>query len=155
MNNKIIIDHPNLSDIPKIQELLKTEVNNGVILYRSDDEVAMNIRSYLVARDGEKIIGCVALHLYSVQLAEFRSMMVDANYRMQGIGALLIKNGLEEAKKLGLKKILVLTYKSRFFAKFGFQEIPKIEIPDSKIWADCIKCSQFPVCEEVALIKNL
>ncbi len=153
--NNILIEKPLLSEVPKIQQLLKSEIANGVLLYRSDDEVAMNIRSYFVAKDGNKIIGCVALHIYSMELAEFRSMMVDQAYRKHGIGSMLIKHGLEDAKKLGLKKILVLTYKSRFFAKFGFQEIPKVEIPDNKIWADCIKCSQFPVCEEVALIKDL
>ena len=156
--NNIKIVGANLSDVPKIQKLLKNEIEKGVILYRSDDEIAMNIRSYLIAKDEnncDEIIGCVALHIYSMGLAEFRSMMVNQKYRMQGVGSLLIAKGIEDAKNLGLKEILVLTYKSYFFSKFGFREIPKIEIPDNKIWADCIKCSQFPVCEEVALIKKI
>ena len=34
-----------LSDIQKMQELVKPEVDSGVILVRSDDEIATNIRS--------------------------------------------------------------------------------------------------------------
>jgi amino-acid N-acetyltransferase len=48
-----------------------------------------------------------------------------------------------------------LTYQQRFFERLGFEEIPKESIPEHKIWADCIKCKHFPVCNEVSLIKTL
>ena len=35
-----------LSDIPAMQALVVTEVQNGIILNRTEDEVATNIRSY-------------------------------------------------------------------------------------------------------------
>ena len=34
-------------------------------------------------------------------------------------------------------------------------EIQKELLPEHKIWADCIKCKHFPICNEVSLIKNL
>ncbi|HHD83733.1 MAG TPA: GNAT family N-acetyltransferase, partial [Campylobacteraceae bacterium] len=34
-------------------------------------------------------------------------------------------------------------------------EIPKEALPEQKIWADCVKCKHFPICDEVALIYNL
>ncbi|PHQ55600.1 MAG: GNAT family N-acetyltransferase, partial [Sulfurimonas sp.] len=34
-------------------------------------------------------------------------------------------------------------------------EIPKESLPEHKIWADCIKCKHFPICNEVSLIKTL
>ncbi len=151
----IQIGSATLRDIPEIQSLLKVEVDSGNILFRSNDEVATNIRSYLIAKDGKRIIGCVALHIYSVELAEFRSMMVQEDYRDRGIGKRLIKDGIERAKHLGLNTILVLTYKREFFHKLGFREISKIDIPNSKIWADCIKCNHFPVCEEIAMVTDI
>jgi len=62
---------------------------------------------------------------------------------------------LDEAKDLGLQKVLVLTYRQSFFERLGFIEIPKESLPEHKIWADCIKCKHFPVCNEVSLIKNI
>ena len=35
------------------------------------------------------------------------------------------------------------------------KEINKEVIPEHKIWADCIKCIHFPVCNEVALVYKL
>ena len=153
MNLKVTT--PNLQDIPQIQDLLKDEVESGNILYRDDDIVATNIRSYLIVKYNNQIIGLVALHIYSNTLAEFRSMIVAEKFRKSGIGKLLIQTGCQKAKVLGLKELLVLTYKADFFQKLGFIEILKTEIPNSKIWADCINCKSFPVCDEVALIKYI
>ena len=41
-----------LSDIPAMQTMVVSEVKDGVILNRSEDEVATNIRSYVLAKRG-------------------------------------------------------------------------------------------------------
>ncbi|HHD75556.1 MAG TPA: GNAT family N-acetyltransferase, partial [Campylobacterales bacterium] len=46
-----------LHDIPAMQEMVTSEVKDGIILERNEDEVATNIRSYVLAKDGEKIVG--------------------------------------------------------------------------------------------------
>lgn len=146
---------PTLRDIPAMQQLVAPEVESGVILSRSNDEIATNIRSYFLALDGEKVVGFVALHIHSPNLAELRSMIIDPDYRGQNIGSTLVMNACEEGQRLGLKEVLALTYQQRFFERLGFIEIPKETIPEHKIWADCIKCKHFPVCNEVSLIKTL
>lgn len=146
---------PTLHDIPAMQQLVEPEIESGVILPRSNDEIATNIRSYFLALDGEKLVGFVALHIHSPLLAELRSMIIDTAYRGQNIGTRLVENACEEGRKLGLKEVLALTYQQRFFERLGFIEIPKESIPEHKIWADCIKCKHFPVCNEVSLIKTL
>lgn len=144
-----------LSNIKSMQELVRQDVESGVILARSDDEIATNIRSYTLAFDSEKLIGFCALHVHSSSLAEIRSLIVKDGYRAQHIGSTLVNRSLSEAIFLGLKQVLVLTYKQSFFENLGFFEIPKESLPDHKIWADCIKCKHFPVCNEIALIKNI
>lgn len=142
-----------LSDIPQMQELVVGEVKNGVILNRSEDEVATNIRSYVLAKDGEKIVGYTALHVHSKRLAEIRSLIVHDAYRGLKIGQKMVQFTLDEAKDLGVEEdVLVLTYTPLFFEKMGFKEMNKELIPEHKIWADCIKCIHFPVCNEVALV---
>jgi amino-acid N-acetyltransferase len=142
-----------LGDIPAMQTLVAEKVKDGTILNRSEDEVATNIRSYVLAKDGEKVVGYTALHIHSPRLAEIRSLIVDEAYRGQHIGKRMVEFTLEEAKALGVgEDVLVLTYLPEFFEKLGFSEINKEVIPEHKIWADCIKCIHFPVCNEVALV---
>ncbi|MEA3371329.1 MAG: N-acetyltransferase [Campylobacterota bacterium] len=144
-----------LADIPKMQTLVQPEVDSGVILVRSDDEIATNIRSYMLAfLDGE-LVGFSALHIHTSYLAEIRSLIVKEGVRGKKIGENLVLNALDEAKSLGLQRVLSLTYQKIFFERLGFVEIPKESLPEHKIWADCIKCKHFPICNEVSLIKNL
>lgn len=142
-----------LNDIPQMQTMVLEEVKDGVILNRTDDEVATNIRSYVLAKKGNEIVGYTALHIHSQRLAEIRSLIVHAEYRGEKIGQSMVEFALNEARTLGVEEdVLVLTYLPAFFEKLGFSEISKELIPEHKIWADCIKCIHFPICNEVALV---
>ena len=144
-----------LSDIAVMQALVAPEIESGIILQRSDDEVATNIRSYTLALHEGEIIGFCALHIHAASLAEIRSLIIKENFRGKKIGENLVNKCLEEARTLGIGRVLSLTYRKSFFERLGFVEIPKESLPEHKIWADCIKCKHFPVCNEVSLIKTL
>lgn len=153
--SKIIFRKATLKDIVQMQALVMPEVESGVILMRNDDELATNIRSYTLAVQDAKVVAFNALHIHTPKLAEIRSLIVSEELRGQGIGKKMIELANDEANTLGLKEILVLTYQQNFFETLGFVEISKESIPEHKIWADCIKCKHFPVCNEVSLIKYL
>lgn len=144
-----------LSDIANMQKLVLPEIESGIILNRSNDEVATNIRSYTLCFDGDVLLGFCALHIHTEYLAEIRSLIVKEGFRGQKIGENLVNTCVEEARNLGLQKVLCLTYRQSFFERLGFVEIPKESLPEHKIWADCIKCKHFPICNEVSLIKTL
>lgn len=145
-----------LADVQEMMSLVKDEVQSGTILPRSEDEVATHIRSYIIAESHGKIVGYTALHIHSLRLAELRSLIVKDRERGRGIGAALVEAALEEAARLRVgEEVLVLTYLPDFFAKLGFVEIAKESIPEHKIWADCIKCIHFPVCNETAMVYRL
>jgi amino-acid N-acetyltransferase len=146
---------PILDDVPLIQELLKPFVEEGIILKRDDDEIASNIRSYVAIKENNKIVAIGALHIYSPILAEIRSLAVDKNYQKKGLGKKIVNALEQEAKNLGVKQILTLTYQKNFFEKLGFIEIPKEKVPSHKVWSDCIKCPHFPNCNEISLIKSI
>ncbi len=152
---KISYEKARLSNIHEMRELILPEIENGIILDRSEDEIATNIRSYILAyKDGE-LVGFTALHIHTTYLAEVRSLIVKDGIRGKKIGENLVKQALQEAQSLGIQKVLSLTYEQAFFERLGFIEIPKESLPEHKIWADCIKCKHFPICNEVSLIKNL
>ena len=152
---KIKYKKAKLFNICEMRALILPEVESGVILERSEDEIATNIRSYILAYKEDILVGFAALHIHTNDLAEVRSLIVKDGLRGQKIGENLVKSALEEAVYLGIKRVLSLTYKQAFFERLGFIEIPKESLPEHKIWADCIKCKHFPVCNEVSLIKTL
>ena len=155
MTMKIDYIKAKLSDIKNMRELIAPEVESGIILDRSEDEIATNIRSYTLAYLDSKLVGFCALHIHTAYLGEIRSLIVAEKLRGQKIGENLVCKSIDEARSLGMQRVLSLTYKQSFFERLGFVEIPKESLPEHKIWADCIKCKHFPVCNEVSLIINL
>lgn len=145
---------PNVTHIGDMQKLVKEEVEKGVILLRTEDEMANTIRSYTVVEVDGKMAGFTALHIHSARLSEVRSLIVSKEYRNMKLGK-LVEACIEEGKRLGLQQILSLTYKKEFFESLGFREIEKERIPEHKIWADCIRCKHFPVCDEIAMVYDL
>lgn len=86
-----------LSDIARMQNLVADEVARGIILARSDDEVATNIRSYLLAlSDENELLGYCALHVQNAKLAEIRSLIVNKNARRMGVGRALVNEHLKK-----------------------------------------------------------
>jgi len=144
-----------LSNISDMRELVFPEIESGVILDRNEDEIATNIRSYILAYKDDELVGFNALHVHTQDLAEIRSLIVKENFRGHKIGENLVNKAVEEALTLGIRRVLSLTYRQAFFEGLGFVEIPKESLPEHKIWADCIKCKHFPICNEVSLIKSL
>ena len=145
-----------LIDIPYMQKMVAQEVKDGVILERNEDEVATNIRSYVLAKIDAELVGYAALHIHSERLAEIRSLIVSDKYRGENIGKKIVEFTLKEARTLGVgEEVLVLTYLPEFFKKMNFIEIAKESIPEHKIWTDCIKCIHFPICNEVSLVYKL
>jgi len=151
----ILYTKAKLSDIVVMQNLVENEVKKGTILFRSSDEMATNIRSYVIAKKEETIVGFGALHFHAYDLGEIRSLVVSEQCRGKGVGKGMVQAMLEDGRDLNVKKIFTLTYEQGFFESIGFKEIPKESLPDHKIWADCIKCKHFPVCDEIALIKTI
>lgn len=144
-----------LCDISAMQNLVRPEIERGLILPRTDDEIATSIRSYTLAFFNGELAGYSALHIYSKDIAEVRSLVVGEKFQGQKIGSAIVEKLKDEAKFYGLKQIFALTYRKSFFERLGFVEIPKTELPTQKIWADCIKCKHFPVCNEIAVIFTL
>ena len=146
---------PTVLDIPKMQELVCTEVEKGIILLRTADEMATTIRSYTVVEVDGKMAGFTATHIHSPRLAEVRSLVVGKDFRGLKLGKQLVESCIKEAKEYGIEQLLSLTYEQGFFESCGFRVISKEEIPEHKIWADCIRCKHFPICDEIAMVIDL
>ena len=143
-----------MSDATTMHQMIGRFADKGDMLPRALSEIYEDIRDYFVVRKGDQVIGCVALHVTWVDLAEIRSLAVDEKEQNQRIGSLLVQACLEEAKELGIPRVFCLARKPAFFEKHGFKLIDKMELPQ-KVWAECYRCPKFPNCDEVALIRHL
>jgi len=143
-----------IQDVSAIQQLVNRFADRGEMLPRSLSELYENLRDYLVAEDNGEIIACCAVHVTWDDLAEIKSLAVRETHRRAGLGRQLVQACLEEAKTLGVPRLFVLTYIPAFFARFGFRQVEKAELPQ-KVWSECIRCPKFPDCGEVGMIMDL
>lgn len=143
-----------ISDANAIHKIVNMFAKKDDMLPLALNEIYEHIRDFTVSVEGRKVVAVCALHLAWGDLGEIRSIAVLKRYQRRGIGEALIKNCLQEAELLGIKKVFALTYNPGYFKKFGFQEIDKNDLPH-KVWGDCLKCPKFPDCDEVAVLKQL
>lgn len=141
-----------LSDLPELLRIINAYAAKGIMLPRTEFEMAENIRDFTVAFSGGQLAGCGALHLYTRQIAEVRSLAVPPELQGCGAGRKIVQALELEARNFGLAGVFAFTYLPRFFEKLGFREIDRGELP-LKAWKDCLRCPKFSCCDEIAVIK--
>ncbi|HEX7962145.1 MAG TPA: N-acetyltransferase [Terriglobales bacterium] len=140
-----------LPDLQAIHELISSYVPDGTLLPRSEKEICENICDFTVVEDDGEIIACGALHFYGIHLTEVRSIAVSPKAQGKGAGRVLIQALLKEANMHSVQAICLFTRVPGFFAKLGFREVNKDDLPD-KALKDCHKCPKLHCCDEVAML---
>ena len=155
--SEITIRRAAAKDVKTIHRLLSLYGGQGLLLARPLSELYDHLRDFFVlVKPGidEGVVGACALGICWEDMAEIRSLAVVKGYQGQKLGSRLVLACLEEARALGIRKVFVLTYVEGFFAKMGFKVVEKSTLPH-KIWADCLRCSKYPDCDETAMILDL
>ena len=140
--------------MPAIHQLISFYAAKHVLLPRSLTDLYENVWEFTVAEEDGKLLGCGALKIYNQEIAEIRSLSVDAALRSNGIGRTLTESLLDEAERFGLKSVFALTVAPEFFAKLGFREVPRERFP-TKVWRDCLRCEIYSACNEIAVSLEL
>jgi len=153
-NKDIEIRKASMQDIPALLELINGYAAKGIMLPRTEFELSENMRDFMVAYDGHTLAGCGAMHFYSPQMGEVRSLAVAESHRKHGIGRLMVDALVYEAKLYGLDAVFAFTYVEEFFGKAGFHVVERGELP-LKAWKDCLRCPKFQACDEIAVIRVL
>ena len=148
------IEKAKIGDVTQIQRLVNNFAGKGEMLARPLSEIYENLRDYFVVRRGQKVVGCVALHISWSDLAEVKALAVEEKTQKKGFGAQLVAACIKEAKELDLPIVFCLTYKPDFFEKQGFIRVDKMKLP-KKVWTECFHCPKFPDCDEVAMFYTI
>ena len=151
----MLIRPAKVSDVREIQRLVNSYAEEEKMLPRSLSETYDHVRDFFVAEgDGGAFAGCGALTVAWEDLAEIRSVAVARDATGGGLGTAIIRACLEEAERLEIARVFVLTYIPEYFGRFGFHVVGREELPH-KIWAECIKCPKFPECGEIPMVADL
>jgi len=142
-----------LPDAEQIHSLICAYSGDGTLLPRTLAEICENVRDFVVLERDRRIIGCGALHLYGLHLAEIRSITVDPKQQAKGGGRRLVKALLAQAEKHKVTCVCLFTRIPEFFARMGFTVANHQDLPD-KIHKDCYKCPRLHYCDEVAMIRG-
>ncbi len=147
-----------LQDVPDIQRIVNHHAELGRMLFKSFAQLYEDIRDYAVAtieiEGRDVVVGCVALGVIWADLAEVRALAVDESMRGRGTGSKLVEWCIADARRLGIRRLMSLTYEQRFFEKLGFVVVAKETLP-LKVWSDCVRCPKNQNCDEIAMILEL
>ena len=141
-------------DVTRISEIINSHAELGKMLFKSLAQLYEHLRDFAVFELDGKVVGCVGVAIIWADLAEVRSLAVDDDYRGRGIGRQLVEWAVEEARRLGIRRIMSLTYEQRFFEKLGFVVVDKDTLP-LKVWSDCVRCPKRDGCDEIAMVLTL
>jgi len=140
-----------MADVPAIHALITVFAEQGLMLFRSLTELYENIRSFLVYEKDGRVVGCCALEILWKDMAEIRSLAVDRGCHGEGVGSKLVHAAVEEARRLGIPKVLSLTYRQSFFERLGFRVVARTALPH-KVWTACVGCPKMDFCDEIPML---
>lgn len=120
---RILIRWARTADVPTIRRLIDIYAPVGKLLAKATVALYEDIQEFLVAEVAGRVIGCGALHVMWEDLAEIRTIAVDPAWHGRGLGHRLAIGLLDNARRLGIRRVFVLTFETGFFARHGFQPI--------------------------------
>ncbi|MFM2160245.1 MAG: hypothetical protein RLY39_776 [Actinomycetota bacterium] len=119
----IIIRPARTSDIKAIRAIIDEYAASRRLLTKETVTLYESVQEFTVAESAGKIVGCGAVHVLWEDLAEVRSVAVDAGVRGQGVGHSILEVLIKRAAEIGVKRIFCLTFETEFFGRHGFKEI--------------------------------
>lgn len=121
MVDSVVIAAATERDIPAIKDLL---IASDLPTAGVDE----HWRTFIVARDGDRIVGCGGAEAYQFA-ALLRSIAVVPDYRSQGLGRKMVRQLLDRLASRGLREFYLLTTTAEaYFKKRGFKTIDRDEV---------------------------
>lgn len=109
------------SDVELIRRLVDVYSDSGHLLDKPTVTLYEDIQEFVVAEvDGEPV-GCGALHVLWVDLAEVRTVAVDPACKHRGVGHAILEALLVRARAVGVQRVFCLTFEVGFFGAHGFK----------------------------------
>jgi len=110
-----------VEDLPAIKDILRAN-------QLPTEGVDEHWKTFVIARDGERIVGCGGAEAYQFA-ALIRSVAVVPDHRSQGLGRRIVRQLLDRLASRGLREFYLLTTTAEeYFKKRGFKTIDRDEV---------------------------
>jgi amino-acid N-acetyltransferase len=147
-----------VADAPALHALIAAHLDEGRLLPRTLDELAVHAPRFVVAVEtsssGDRIVGCAELAPLSPAVAEVRSLVVSADARRHGLGLRMVEDLAARARREGYARLCAFAHDPAFFVRRGFSIVPHTWVPE-KIAHDCVTCPLFRNCGQFAIVLEL
>ena len=121
------------ADIPGVLSLMQPKVEAGALVARSANDLAERMDDYAVYDVDGSLHACGALHVFPDKQGELAAIVVDEAYASRKIGRKMISYLIEQATKMKLKSVFVLTTQtSDWFQQLGFVQATIDDLPEQK-----------------------
>ncbi|CAJ0993204.1 amino-acid N-acetyltransferase [Pantoea sp. Nvir] len=123
-----------INDIGGILELIRPLERQGILVRRSREQLEMEIDKFTIIIRDNLTIACAALYPFTDEkIGEMACVAVHPDYRNSSHGDILLQRIVLQARRMGLKKLFVLTTRSiHWFQERGFTPVDIELLPESK-----------------------
>jgi amino-acid N-acetyltransferase len=142
-----VVRRAQTGDVRAIRVLIDANAASGRLLDKPMVTLYEDIQEFRVACDEDgQVVGCGALHVMWEDLAEIRTIAVADGHQGRGVGHQVVTELLDTARRLGVRRVFVLTFAVRFFQSHGFEEI-KGDAATPEVYAELLRSYDEGVAE--------
>ncbi|GAA1356236.1 amino-acid N-acetyltransferase [Arthrobacter rhombi] len=141
------------SDVAGIRLLVRPLADQRVLLEKEAVAYFESLQEFIVAEDGGNLLGCGALHVMWEDLAEVRTLATNETARGQGIGKALLRELVERARVIGVKRLFCLTFEVDFFRAMGFEVMEIQSAVDPEVYSELLRSTDEGVAEFLDLAR--
>ena len=124
----VVVRRARTADVPQIRDLVDSWTADRRLLGKAMVTLYEDVQEFLVAVDGDRVVGCGALHVLWADLAEVRTLAVDPSVKGRGVGHQLLEHLLAQAVELGVSRVFCLTFETGFFRRHGFVPVQQVSV---------------------------
>ncbi|MDT8397291.1 MAG: amino-acid N-acetyltransferase [Pseudomonadales bacterium] len=122
-----------IDDVGGILELIEPLEEAGILVHRSRELLETEISRFTVIQREGTIIACGALYPLDDNTGELACVATHADYRDNGRGQTILERIEQNARKMGIVKLYVLTTKTpHWFIERGFKPCAVEALPERK-----------------------
>lgn len=122
-----------IDDVGGILELIAPLEAAGILVHRSRELLEAEIEYFKVIEMEGMIIACAAIYPLDEDSGEIACIAIHRDYQESGRGDHLLRALEKEARRQGLKKVIVLTTQTaHWFMERGFEPIAISDLPTKK-----------------------
>ena len=119
-----------LGDVDAILAINERFARRGILLSRTAEEIAEAIGTFRVSELDGEVVGIAALRDYGDGIGELRSLAVSDTVQGRGMGEMLVRAIVKDARDAGIGRLYVLTANPGYFALHGFEELDWDDVPE-------------------------